>query len=361
MLRKVLQLFLCLGLWTTCAFSAGPADIAGSPDPDFRKALETWLADDDAMSLPALAALAALAADGNRAARLLLARIEITDRAPSAFVLGLDREQRNRLYRKRRENSLYYRGWIEIEKEAGDSFAAVLHGAGVLGIDHAAIHDLYAAGEREAAEHKIRKIAVDGLQQDRKLLAEFLGPDDEHAPYLFGFRYSHAGATTGQAALKTILGQLEGTPTLEIQAQRDADTRRAEVFVDIGYQAGSSVADYDSGGQHYEAITTWLLQAPGAVPIANLCRRSCGVAELNTCSLTAFGLVGGYYELIRFDSPLENLVSQTDFLASARAEGMVARRVASARSEAAVPVFDEAELKRRSACLAAAVDQALKL
>ena len=73
---------------------------------------------------------------------------------------------------------------------------------------------------------------------------------------------------------------------------------------------------------------------------------------MNACSLPAFGLVGGYYELIRFDSPLENLVSQRRFLASARAQGMIARRIASARSEAAVPVFEDAELAGRSACLA---------
>ncbi|MCP4981914.1 MAG: hypothetical protein GY935_15645, partial [Gammaproteobacteria bacterium] len=352
MRSRILYLLLCIGLWVGSAASIAVTDIAGAGDDEFLRAVEIWLGDDDVRSLTMLASLSR---KGNRAARLLLARIEITDRAPSVFVFGLDRIERNELYRDRRESSQFYPSWIWVEAEDGDQYAVTLRRAGELGIDFEAVRQLYALGEKEAAEHKIRKIAVDGSQRERAQLAKFLGPDDEHAPYLHGFRYAQRGMTTGQTALQTMIGQVKGVQPFDVELGVDADTKLAIVFVDIGYQAGRQVADYDLDGRHFDTITQWLLEASSASPIARLCRRTCSEAELPMCVLTAFGLIGGYYELLRFDSPLETLISQLRFLSSDRAEGMVSRKIASARSEASVPVFELGELRNRSACLATSV------
>ena len=89
--------------------------------------------------------------------------------------------------------------------------------------------------------------------------------------------------------------------------------------------------------------------------MANLCHRHCRKTDLTACAIAAFGLVGGYYELIRFDSPLENVISQDRFLDSPRAQGMVKRRIANAATEAGVRVFSEAELAQHSQCLANAI------
>lgn len=348
MKRLFVHLFYLLSVLTGTAVAAAPGVVAGAQDSGFREAVELWLADDDARSLPLMAKLAR---EDNRAARLLLARIEFTDRAPSAFVLALDRQQRNELYRGQREGSRFRPSWIRIEAENGDPFAVTLRRAGELGIDIDTVRQLYALGEVQAAEHQIRKVAVDGSQTERKRLAEFLGPEDELAPYLRGFRFASSGETTGRTAMQAIIGQLESKSVAELTD--DADTRRALIFVDIGYQAGRQVADYDAQGRHFDTLVQWLSSAPVASPIAHLCKLQCGVDEQPMCMLTAFGLVGGYYELLRFDSPLETLIPQAQFLASRRATGMVARRVSSARSEAAVPVFAAGDLKQRSACLAA--------
>lgn len=349
----LISLLFLLGPGLGSAVAGQMGQIEGESDAAFAGALELWLSDDDEHSL---ARLAELARDGNRAARLLLARIEFTDRAPSAFVLGLDRKQRDALYRGRREGSRFNPSWIRIEAENGDAFAQTLRQAGALGISFETIRRLYALGEPQAAEHQIRKVAVDGSPEERERLAEFLGPDDELAPYLHGFRFALDGETTGYAALQTIVGQLEELPFNEVTLVDNADSRRAMLFVDIGYQAGRQVADYDLQGGYTEGLVQWLSSAPIARPIARLCDETCTLDDRSICLLTAFGLVGGFYELLRFDSPLERLITQQRFLSSPRATGMVARRIAAARSEAAVPVFAPGELMRRSACLAAALE-----
>ena len=270
-------------------------------------------------------------------------------------MLGLERGQRDALYRARREGSRFSPSWIRVEAENGNVFAALLRDAGALGINIDTVRRLRALGEPQAAEHQVRKIAVDGSAAERERLAGILGPDDELAPYLRGFRFAQRGETTGHTALQTILGQLDGIAATEVELGDDADTRRAMLFVDIGYQAGRQVADYDLRGSHADRLSSWLSSAPAAGPIAGLCAAQCDAGGQAACLLTAFGLVGGYYELLRFDSPLEALIPQSDFLASARARGMVARRIGAARSEAAVPVFRPGELERRSACLAAAL------
>ena len=62
-----------LGLAILTPAPASGASLAGQDDPRFVGALDLWLADDEAEALPALAALAA---QGNRAAQVLLALID---------------------------------------------------------------------------------------------------------------------------------------------------------------------------------------------------------------------------------------------------------------------------------------------
>ncbi len=345
--------FLLLLLCLLCAAGAvRSVEIVGSDDPEFRNAVVDWLADNDAASLPRFAALAR---DGNVAARLLLARIEYTDRAASAYVRGLDRRARNQLYRSDRASGLFSPSWMRVEAEQGNAFAALLRQAGELGLQLDTVPALQAAGEHEAAEHVIRKVAVDGTPAERQRLAGMLDPSSELAPYLHGFRFSSQGVTTGQTALRFMIAELRDDDWRVVELPEDEDTRRATLYVEIGYQAGRRIADYDASGRHYRTITDWLLSAPAGRPLAGLCRRNCEANELRDCVLMAFGLVGGYYELVRFDSPLEAVISQDEFADSARAIGMLSRRIVAARSEAAVPVFQPGELRVRSACLAEAV------
>ncbi|MCP4431508.1 MAG: hypothetical protein GY806_11055 [Gammaproteobacteria bacterium] len=332
--------------------SSKAGTLSGVNDPDFLMAVDTWLSDNDSGSLPVLSALSN---KGNIAARLLLSRIEITDRASGNFVRQMSRSERVDLFRSNFGNGVFRLSWIKVEADRGNPIARALLDGTSLGINIAAIKHLYEIGEFEATEHLVRKVAVDGSQSERRELAQLLISGSELTPYLRGFRFTSLGMTTGRAALQYITGMNEGIDPDSIGLDNDPDTRTAMKFVDFGYQAGAQTIGYWDKGKHFDAIVKWTMTAPQAMAVANLCRRDCSDQQISACAITGFGLVGGYYEMIRFDSPLENIIPQDRFLNSERAIGMALRRIASARTEAGVKVFSDIELSKKSQCLAQAV------
>ncbi|MEM7292606.1 MAG: hypothetical protein AAF420_04295 [Pseudomonadota bacterium] len=328
------------------------ADLSGSNDPQLQEAIELWLEDDDRDSLGLISSLAQA---GNVAARLLLARIEFTDRASTSFVNSLSRAQRMELFRPEKDKGPFRESWIGREARGGNPIAQSLASAISLGIDIPAIESLYALGESDAAEHLVRKVAVDGSDEQRDALMRLLPPGDELVPYLRGFRYARAGQTTGRAALRTIVSTVQNVAADSLILDRSADTRMAAQFVDMGYQAGSDAIEYESHGEHYNDLARWLADAPEALPIRSICDAMCDDVDRAACAVTAFGLLGGYYELIRIDTPLHNLISRTRFLSSLRATHMTLRRIIGARTEAGGEIFSRRELIEKSECLADAL------
>ena len=269
---------------------------------------------------------------------------------------GLNRAERIALFRADTDTSKFPSSWIRFEAERGHPLAQALLGAVSLGIDLPAIEQLYRFGEPEAAEHLIRKVAVDGSSAVRTTLMSWLPAESELLPYLRGFQLAGSGMTTGKTAMQAIM-------TANRAANRDNNFNFAEIepnaasqtalrYVDLGYQAGAQAIDNTLEGPLYDAITNWTLRAPAASGLAGLCRLHCAADEIRACAITGFGLIGGYYEIIRFDSPLESVISQSRFAHSQRARNMTARRIASARTEAGVPVFSPSQLRDKSRCLA---------
>ena len=327
--------------------------LPGDGDPVFLAAIETWLDDNDKDSLPTLAALAR---KGNVAARLLLSRIEVTDLALGDYVASLTPEERHDLFRPKAGKGRFRPTWVRTESDVGNPFAEALDASQGTAIDIEAIAALLALGEAEATYHLIRKVAVDGSQAERARLLGALAPDSENAPYLRAFHDDREGTTTGTTALQHMLADLEGAEAEFMTLDSDAETGAAAMYVDFGYQADSRVVSFDAGNRYYEPIARWVMSAPEASGLAKLCRRACRAADIPACANQSFGLIGGYYEVIRYDSPLEAVIEQSRFLESERAVGMALRRIASARTEADLPVFSDQELRQRSACLADAVE-----
>ena len=85
---------------------------ARAGDPRFQSALALWLADDEETALPELAALAA---GGNRAAQVLLARIDVTLSLQGPWLVGLPRAERNALLRA--PGGLSGRSWMQAAAE----------------------------------------------------------------------------------------------------------------------------------------------------------------------------------------------------------------------------------------------------
>ncbi len=337
-----------------CMQSSTASTLSGANDPDFLIAVDTWLSDSDSGSLPVFSALSN---KGNIAARLLLSRIEITDRASGDYVKQMSRLERVDLFRSNLGNGVFRSSWIKVEADRGNPIARALLDGTSLGINIVAIKRLYEIGEFEATEHLVRKVAVDGSQSERQELAQLLISESELTPYLRGFRFTSLGMTTGQAALQHITGMNEGIDPVSVLLDNGPDTRTAMKFVDFGYQAGAQIISHWDKSKHFDTIAKWTMTAPQAMAVANLCRRYCSDQQISACAVTGFGLVGGYYEMIRFDSPLETIIPQSRFLNSERAIGMALRRIASARTEAGVKVFSDIELSKKSHCLAQAVTE----
>ena len=80
------------------------------------------------------------------------------------------------------------------------------------------------------------------------------------------------------------------------------------------------------------AVENWVMTARSTTPIARLCDAECP-EDTAACAFAFLALSGGYFEVIRYDSPLETVISQDQFLESPRARLMVLRRAALARTE----------------------------
>ena len=343
-IRRVFMggILLCLHF---SIMSANAGGLAGADDPALKAAIEIWLADDDENSLPVMAELAA---GGNIAARLLLARIEDTERAPSDFVANLSRKERVALFRSSAGKGIFRPSWLKSEAKAGNEIAATLLQAGALEVSIEAIKHLYAIGEIESAYDLIRQVAGNGNTQEKDELAGFLPASSELAPYL---EASRSGINAGLAVLQMIVDQADGVTTAP-----DSDTLSASEYLEWGYQNGVRSISFDRANRHYEAIADWISMSAVTAPIANLCRSLCTEEGVPACAVASFALVGGYYKAIRFDSPLQALIEQDSYVSSPRATGMLLRRITGVKdATGGQPLMSIAELSDTSACLAKAV------
>ena len=262
----------CLIFFTGALTAYAPrADtLPGATDPVFRVAVEAWLVDNDVDSLQVLSALAT---EGNVAARLLLSRIETTNRGPSEFIKGLNRKDRLDLFRPDTGKGIFRPSWIRIESEAGNPFATVLLDGASLSIEIPAVQRLYEIGEVEATEQLVKQVAANASQAERERLAEYLPAGSEFEPFLRAFIHERDGLTTGQAALQTITGAVNGVKPELVELADDPATDMAAAFVDTGYQAGVQTAGFGEDNDYYDIIARWVMSAPEAGTVANLCRR----------------------------------------------------------------------------------------
>ena len=67
--------------------------------------------------------------------------------------------------------------------------------------------------------------------------------------------------------------------------------------------------------------------------------------------MTLMALTGGYYEIIRLDSPLAAAIPQAEFLTSHRARETALRRAAHTRAETDKELATVPEIAKHSQCL----------
>lgn len=315
-------------------------DLDGRDDPALSGAIQSWLDYDDAQALPVLADLAK---NGSKAARILLARIATTERIASEYVLGLTPLEFNRIFRSPPESGKLPRSWLLAEAEAGNRLAQVLLAAASPHVALSIIRELGDLGEYQAATHPMRIAALYGSDEERQRLLDS-GTLEEMHPYVLSHWTNTVGITDGFAALRHLLTQ-SGVPADAVDAT-DADARDAAQYLAVGFPYAQLTQD----NAYYPPISQWIMGTGSTRPIASACMTHCPDARFS-CGITLMGLLGGYYEVIRHDSPLQSLIPQDVFLASERASIGTLRRAALRRAEYGGKLMPSSELERRAACL----------
>lgn len=317
---------------TTCLAGA-PAATADQP---LQEAVDLWLQGDDQESLPKLAELAA---EGNPEARLLLARIETNDLGPSPYRQSLDRAQSRALFRYA-DVSTFGRSWLFVEAQTGNALAQALLKAKEAEPDLALIDQLNRLGEHQATDRPTRIVALYGDQDQRDALAADEAVMEELLPYL-----SYLSGTPEQRG--------DGLAALRHIQPEPVDASTPEALGMAGMLAlGLGYGDAASENAWRPAVENWLMSDSSTKPIADLCSEHCS-AQVGACAFAFMAVSGGYYETIRYDSPLETVIPQDQFLDSPRARLMVLRRAALARTETNLEwLADSQELAEISSCAA---------
>ena len=178
-IRQILFCFVIAGTGAMLSMLHASEPIPGQNDSELLAAVEFWLDNDDENSL---SRLSTKAASGNVAARLLLARIERTERSPSEYLLTLDREQRHGLFRGPARGSIHP-SWLQIESRNGNVLAGLLLRSYSPDVDLETIAALVERGEPQASDHLVRMASLYGDAETRETLLPGLAIEELH-PYV---------------------------------------------------------------------------------------------------------------------------------------------------------------------------------
>lgn len=329
MLGKLTRLLIC-----ALAVAVPPAAQAGSR---LDEAVDLWLQGDDENSLPLLSELAA---EGSADARLLLGRIETSDLGPSPYRQSLTRAQSRALFRMT-DGSPFGRSWLWVEAKAGNTLAQALLQSNQPAPNPALITKLNRLGEHQATDHPTRIAALYGTQDMRDGLLSEQGMQADLQPYLRYLSGTPEPRGDGLAALRHIVPE----------AADEVDAGSQEALGMAGILAlGLGFGDISPVNRWRPQVESWLMSAPAAKPVSSLCNTHCPDAA-PACAFAFLALSGGYYETVRFDSPLEKLIPQDRFVNSPRARIMVLRKAVLARTETNLGwLADDTGVSAISAC-----------
>lgn len=283
----------------------------------FEAAVAEWLRGSDETSLPVLAELAR---DGQADARILLAQIEISNRSLSPFMRDLPRDERRALFRHVTRAAPLGQSWLAVEAEDGNAVAAALLRARAAEVAPDLIYTLIAAGEAQASDRPTRFLALHGTDEERAALRDSPSLLPELQPYLDYLLDTAEPRGDGLAALRHIAAEPQ------ISADSEGAIGMAGLLA-LGFHYG----DLNAGNPWRETVENWLLTAPATQPLADLCA-TCDGGQ-GACAFALMALIGGYFEVIRLDSPYEAVIAQSEFLGSPRARLTALRRAALTRSE----------------------------
>lgn len=332
-----------------------PAAAEAALDPALQSAVEAWLADDDAASLPVIAERAQ---GGDVLAQMLVSQIEreTPPGAESEFVLGMDRNTRKATFRAK--GGLSGTPWVKKRGADGDPMAEALYLSKLPDATIGLAQRLLEGGEAEQAKRLTWEIlqrgrfdAVTGLSPTEKLTGELA-----YLPFLQAWFAGGAQSADQRAWLMDHAGKgaAEGiilvgvlAPLLAPGLEPNEDVTRA--IKALRGQAGEVLAKGPEDAAWMGEFLTRSAETEEALhPVASYCKTTCP-DEQGVCMLSAIALLDGVDRLMHQDSPYEAAIPQDAYLHSARAEGVLARRLRAAATRNTVVVSGY----EVSACLAA--------
>ena len=273
------------------AGTARAAELRGQDDPRFQSALALWLADDEETALPELAALAA---EGNRAAQVLLAQIDVTPLIQGPWLVGLPREERNALLRA--PGGLSGRSWMQAAAE--DTPLAQLW---LVQLTPAATAET-ALAFAAMGEHRAARKTLWALSRGNYRGFAAMADDPNYPPdmrYLIWREWADDPATRARAEA-------------EIAALHPGDPQ---------------LAHFDSRPIDPGAFDDWLASASLAAPLRVPCEAACP-DSVRSCTRAGFELlssfsgaavfVSGHDGLLALGSPSETLIAPELWNASPR-------------------------------------------
>lgn len=219
-------------LFGMSCFQAQASDLAGQDDPEFTNLVHLWLNNDDQGSLPGLARLAR---QGNRAARLFLARIERTERAPSTYLETLSRDQALDLFRSPSSQGSFRKSWLVVETARNNQLAAALLNTATATVDLSTIGFLIDVGERQATDHLVRIASLYGDQAVHRQLLDGLALEELH-PFVQSQNREARKVANGLAALEYTIKHGENKDPKPIITE--PDTHAAASFLALGLPYG---------------------------------------------------------------------------------------------------------------------------
>ena len=186
------------------------------------------------------------------------------------------------------------------------------------------IQELWDAGERQATDYPTRVVALYGTDTQKQALLESGRILADLAPFFEYLSGDPEPRGDGLAALRLITGKGRD------EINRDnPDAFEMAKFLALGF----GFTEISPENADLEPVRDWLFSARFTKPVADLCSESCP-EEKGACGFAFLALSGGYFEVIRVDTPYQSLISQQQFLSSPRARLMTLRRSALARVEA---------------------------
>ncbi len=263
--------------------------VAGQDDPAFARALEVWLAGDEAAALPQLAVLAQ---DQNRAAQILLGLIDTTPALQGEWLMTQTRDARIALLRG--PGGLSGQNWMRAAAETeplAQTWLALWDGDARPGV----ILDFARQGEARAA-----RIAAMTLARREKSGFAALADDPAYPAAARAFAIREWRRTEPARAVREEASLAPADPQGEILGLRPESPAET---------------------------AKWLATHPEGDALVAFCAALCPDADQAACQAEAYQAMGGYWEVMALGSPAEAIIASDRFNRSPAGLASVLRKL----------------------------------